>query len=336
MLAAMLGSHSYYSVGPESQFFSKLSPDVLARATSDPHWPALAVQSLGELRLAGQPVVELFDLQPAEVEHYLRSREPSVQAMLESLTISRANRHDKPGWAEKTPNHLLNLEAIRSLWPMAKIVRIIRDPRDSALSSCNLPAFSNSFVANIYMWRSWQDAARAFLETDGGSFTIRYESLVEQPALELQGLCRFLDIPYEEEMISFSGAAGAVSSPAETWKKPVAQGLSRDRMFAWKGKLSPDEQALANDVTHEYLEQFDYERQPPATETRRVFRMSRAFVERHEDFLLRLGRRGIRWLPAASPGQADIIAEQPEYRRSRNPLFLARIALTWAKMKIAR
>lgn len=336
MLAAMLGSHSSYSVGPESQFFSKLTPEALDRAKSDPAWPAVATDLLSGLTLVGQPVAGFFGLSRADVEGYLASREPSIQAMLEALTVPFTEGKGKTGWAEKTPNHLLNLPKIRSLWPEARIVRIMRDLRDAAISSCQLDACSDSFAANIYMWRAWQDAARDFVASDANSYTIRYETLVEHPEAELRSLCGFLDIPYEEGMLDFSRAAEAVSSPAETWKGPVSKGLTRDRIFAWKKVLGAEMKSLANDVTYEYLCEFDYERQAPSENTRSVFRMSPQFVERHERFLVRLSTKNVRWLPSAEPSQADIVAEQPEYYRSRNPGFLARIALTRIRMMLGR
>jgi hypothetical protein len=336
MLAAMLGSHSSYAIGPETHFFSKLAPELLDMALSDPAWPAVAVELLAGLTLAEQPVTKLFGLERADLERYLVSREPSIRAMLEALTVPFAAAQGKSGWAEKTPNHLLNLAAIRAHWPEARIVRIMRDPRDAAISACRLPAFSPSIAANLYMWRTWQDAARDFLANDARSYTIRYESIVENPEAELRALCEFLEIPYEPEMLDFADAANAVSTPAETWKGPVSKGLTSDRVFPWKKTLSTDLKALANDVTHEFLCEFDYERQPPSEHTRTVFRMSRHFVQRHERFVLGLSERNIRWLPSANSRQADMVVEQPEYSRIRSPSFLARIVLNRVRIFLGR
>lgn len=161
MLAAMVGAHPAYAVGPETQFFSKLAPQTLERATQPANWPGDAADALASLTLAGQPVLPLFETSEEEVSRFLAARPPSPAAMMEALTVPFAESRGKPAWVEKTPNHILNLTLIRSLWPDAWIVRIMRDPRVAALSTCRLPTFSDDFIANIYMWRQWQDVGHS-------------------------------------------------------------------------------------------------------------------------------------------------------------------------------
>lgn len=325
MLAAMFGSHRLYAAGPETQFFSKLSPQRLQLCIQDMAWPKAAVTSLMSLQLAGQPVVALFGSSEQAVHDFLQNRAPSVAAMLESLTVPFAEKRGKVSWIEKTPNHLLNLSQIRTLWPDAWIIRIMRDPRDAALSACNLPTFSNSFAANIYLWRTWQDAAEAFMKSDSKCATVRYESLVENPSGELGRLCALTGIPFDPAMTEFGAAASDVSSAAEIWKKPVSGGLNKDRLFAWTSRLDPELRQLADQVTHEYLVEFDYANLPLVKTTRHGFRMSERHVEGHTPFLLQQVRHGIRWLPVSDPSAADWIIDQPIYRRFRNPLLLARL-----------
>lgn len=101
--------------------------------------------------------------------------------MLESLCIPCARSRGKRGRAEKRPNHLLSRREIRRERADARIIRIMRDPRDAALSTSKMPTFSNSFAANLYLWRKWQDVASGFLVHDPLSHTIRYESLMLDP-----------------------------------------------------------------------------------------------------------------------------------------------------------
>lgn len=331
LLAAMIGSHSQYAVGPESQFFSKLSAAVLRKAVDDRDWPQLAVDALAGIELAGQPVLALFGTSPAKVAAFLKQRPPSISTMLEALTVPFARERNKPGWGEKTPNHLLNLPLLRQLWPNAWIVRIMRDPRDAALSTCRLPTFSDSFLANLYLWRRWQDAAEPFLSSDKRSVTVRYESLISHPEAELTRMCRTLGIDYEAGMLEFARNAKNVSSSAETWKKGVSENLTTERMFAWKHSLDPDLRGPAAQVAHEYLAAFDYEHDPAPVRTVTAFRLSPAFVERRESFFVHQLARNTRWLPCESAREADYVLEQPEYARFRSPRLLARLA--WGRFR---
>lgn len=326
LLAAMIGSHPDYAIGPETQFFSKLPFDLLAAAVRDPAWPQQAVACLGSLTLAGQNVLDLFETNPKRVAGFLSEREPSIAALLESLCVPFARSRGKPGWAEKTPNHLLTLHEIRREWPDARIIRIMRDPRDAALSTSKLPTFSNSFAANIYLWRQWQDAASEFLAKDRLCHTIRYESLVLDPDCQLQQMCAAIGIDFHPAMLDFADRAKDVGSAAETWKQPVGGELDPSRLFAWKSRLSESDRLLADNVTHEYLAAFEYECMPAARRCRMAYRLSPEFVERNEQTLHRYLANGTRWLPVASAHDADLLLEQPPYHRSRSPAKLARIA----------
>jgi hypothetical protein len=68
--------------------------------------------------------------------------------MLESLAATSASAAGKARWVEKTPNHLLYLEEIRRYYPSAFILRIVRDPRDVALSLTGVP-FGDSLRTTI-------------------------------------------------------------------------------------------------------------------------------------------------------------------------------------------
>lgn len=70
-------------------------------------------------------------------------------ALLESLTVTRAALHGKPRWAEKTPRHIFDLPLTRREWRDAIVVRVVRDPRDVALSLARVPFGAASVVADL-------------------------------------------------------------------------------------------------------------------------------------------------------------------------------------------
>ena len=133
LLSAMLSAHSRLDCGPESRFFARYRHlDERARnRILDPHtWPRPAVDFIASLRNQDHPITELFDLTLPEIGTYLSGRQPSVAAMLEALTDLHAHRAGAARWVEKTPRHLLTTHTLRALWPEARSVRGVRDPRD--------------------------------------------------------------------------------------------------------------------------------------------------------------------------------------------------------------
>lgn len=327
LLAAMFGAHPDYAAGPETQFFSKLSDEVLMQAVEDPQWPVRAVDELAALTLADQPVLELFETSREEIRARLAQESPSIAAMLEALVRPFAAARGKPGWVEKTPNHICNLAHIRELWPQARIVRIVRDPRDSVVSTCKLPTFSNSPLANAYLWREWQEAGEPVLAEDALAATLRYEDLIAAPEAVLQRLCEKIGIAFDRAMLDFQQSAGDVSSDGESWKKQVSGRLDPSRAFAWKNGLDENTAGAIALICHEWLERFGYETQRAPARTIPAFGLSPEFVSGFEPVLLRDAHFGIRWLEAGSVEDAHHLFDHPRYYRFRSPAKLARLAL---------
>ncbi|MFN8623183.1 MAG: sulfotransferase, partial [Chloroflexota bacterium] len=103
LLAAMLGAHPDIDCGPETRFFSWLERADRPALLDPRTWPGPATDFVLSLRLQDSPVHELFGVTPDQVRAALAARRPSMAAMLESLTATRAAAHGKPRWAEKTP-----------------------------------------------------------------------------------------------------------------------------------------------------------------------------------------------------------------------------------------
>ena len=221
----MLSAHSRLDCGPESRFFARFRHlDARARrATLDPAtWPGPAVDFIGSLRNQGHPVVELFGLDLRAVREYLASRPPSLAAMLESLTVLHARGAGKARWLEKTPRHLLMTDLLRQLWPEARIVRIVRDPRDVALSLAGLPFAKESVVGNLVRVDQDDRASRDRIAADPLAMTLRYEDLVTEPERELRRICAFVGEEYEPAMLDSRASASAVAAEHEWWKAAVS------------------------------------------------------------------------------------------------------------------
>jgi len=327
LLAAMFGAHSNYAAGPESQFFSKLNADMLDAAIDPANWPNKAVETLAGLTLADQPVLELFDTDKAQARERLEQQSPSIAAVLEALTIPFAEKRGKSGWVEKTPNHLCNLPQIRALWPKARIIRIVRDPRDSVVSTCKLPTFSNSALANAYIWREWQETGEPFFKTDPLAATIRYEDMIASPESELRKLCEQIDIQFDPAMLQFQNAASDVSSEGESWKAQVSSTLDPSRVFVWKTNLDKSIADAVSLVCHEWLLHFGYDAGDAPVRTVPAFGLSPAFVERFEPVMLRAATFKVRWIEAPDIASAHHVFDHPRYYRFRSPAKLARLAL---------
>ena len=158
--------------------------------------------------------------------------------MLESLTSARAAANGKPRWAEKTPRHLLSLPAIRAAWPDAQIVRVVRDPRDVALSASRVPFADQSVVANLCLCARQDRISREFFATDGNAYVLRFEDLLADPRAVLERLCTFLGESFDPLMIARPDAATGLAADREWWKRKAAEPLDPSRAGAWQADMS--------------------------------------------------------------------------------------------------
>ena len=303
----MLAGHSRIACGPETHFSNKLSAAQLNAALQDPAWPEQAVKLVSSLTLVNQSVADLFGHSEDELRAFLAARAPSERALLESLTALYAAKQGKPRWAEKTPNHLLHLPKLRTNYPGAPIVRIVRDPRDSALSMRILPWASRSALANAYLWSAWFHKSQPFFEHDVNAMTILYEDLVADPEAVLTGLCSFIGERFEPGMLELRKTAKGVSSPNEHWKAGNARALDQTRTQVWQRELSAAWQRALTYACAEGVEAFGYPNPERPLETVKTYPLELYAVGAYEGALLRLSAQGVS-LSEGKPGDsADLL-----------------------------
>lgn len=130
----------------------------------------------------------------------------SIEKQHLTLLLKAMLKDVKPGdfFLEKTPKHALWTPAILQLLPQAKILHIVRDPRDVVAS---LLAASRGW-ASAWAPRRANDAARmwarhvravreAAINIPSGQFLeVRYEDLSQEPVPILQKVFSFLNVPW--------------------------------------------------------------------------------------------------------------------------------------------
>jgi hypothetical protein len=295
LLAAMLSAHSRLDCGPESRFFARyrhLDARARARILDPLAWPRPAVDFMASLRNQGHPIPELFGLTLAEIGTFLAARQPSPAAMLESLTVLHAERAGKPRWIEKTPRHLLMTDTLRELWPRAFIVRIVRDPRDTALSLANVPFAKESVVGNIVRIDHDDRASRDRFAHDPLTMTLRYEDLVTEPERELRSVCELIGETFEASMLDSRRSATGVAAEHEWWKQSVAGPLHTGSVGRWRGEMSADARRFASLHLAGYLREHRYEGAVDPSGEVAVLPGGDAVGPNNEGLLLELARRG--------------------------------------------
>ena len=258
LLAGVLGAHSRMVCGPETEFFTGLEVasrgNRLCRAAN---WPEEAANYLFSI-VHEKPIPEYYGITRDEIISYLKQRERSQPAILESLTETYMKRHGKQRWIEKTPTHLICLREVRRCYPDAPIVRIIRDPRDVALSLLNVPWGPSSFPAAILLWQWFDEQSARFFEVDRNTMTVRYEDLLLNPENELRKLCLFIGEEFEPNMMDTSQSIRHLNPTQISWKQKAGQQLDPGRIAIWRKETTLEQQCQAEAIAGDRIKAYAY------------------------------------------------------------------------------
>jgi hypothetical protein len=152
--------------------------------------------------------------------------------VVEAFYLAYARNKGKEIWGDKTPYYLAVIPLLKSLFPAGKFVHIVRDVRDYCLS------LKKGWNKNIYRSaQRWHDVVRKGRQDGknlpaGDFYEVRYEQLVDNPGDVLQGICRFLTVPFEQSMTD-------LKRPAEYG------GDARNRLDILKGNYGKWERELS-------------------------------------------------------------------------------------------
>jgi Flp pilus assembly protein TadD len=150
----------------------------------------------------------------------------------------------KPVFVDKMPLNAVFLPLIAKLFPQAKILFALRDPRDVVLS-----CFRRRFAMNAGMLEftaldtcvAYYGAVMALMQVYREKlalemFEARHESLVADFDGEARRLCDFLELDFRDEMRAFAGRARAqnIDTPSNA---QVARGLSAAGVAQWRRYL---------------------------------------------------------------------------------------------------
>lgn len=157
-----------------------------------------------------------------------------------------------------------------TLWPQARFLHLVRDPRDVALSTIRMGWAANVWYG-VQRWISseklWDRIAENLPEEQ--QLTIHYEDLASEPEKTLQKICSWLGISYHEKMLSF---------PSDT----TYDSVNVASVQAWKRKMSREKVALVESCCGDLMVFRGYhpineKRRPPGLMKRCVFSMHNRF-----------------------------------------------------------
>ena len=154
---------------------------------------------------------------------YEIDRSLAYPELVQSFLEQRRSKSGKP-YVGATVHR--NFHRLPRLWPQARYIHLVRDPRDVA-PSCIAMGWSGNVWTAVERWlhaeQIWEDLARTLPEDR--RLEVRYEALICEPERELRRTCAFLGVPFDPAMLDYPRHS-TYSSPdpklIEQWRKKLS------------------------------------------------------------------------------------------------------------------
>jgi sulfotransferase family protein len=285
LLRAMLNRHPRIDLCDESYFHYWIaSRERIFGDLSDAANRERAVDRYLELRR-----IRRLGLDLAALRRHLIDHATNAATLFLELMRFHAAAAGKVRFGDKTPHHALVARELLRWFPRARLVHLVRDPRDVVESLRRMPWSSGSLVSDARLWRDCVDG----VERCGpqAALTVRFEALVERPEAELRRVCQFLGEEFDPAMVTPDPAA----TSDRWWFERATTAIDPARSGRWRTELSRGDVALVERIAGERLARYGYSPAEPAAGALTAF----ATVRGHLGAAAAALRRGVRHLPAA-------------------------------------
>lgn len=162
--------------------------------------------------------------------------------------------------SEKTPDNVMVFRELSELFPEAKFIFVLRDPRATLSSLKDVASrleqagkksrFGQGFRKDIVQVRKYIQAGERFLdEFPERCLLVKYEEVIRHPKDTLTGMVEFLGLAFQEDMLSIGDAqhkAQRKDRVLNPWNYNLIEARSFDTssMERWKQGLTEYEKSL--------------------------------------------------------------------------------------------
>lgn len=247
LLSVLLDRHSAMAVPPETAFYRDL-----AKRLRTPHAAQVleilrSWHRLPELGLDASVIVRACD------------GDFSTRSIVQQLLSAYAQARGKSYCGEKTPGHWRNIPDILADFPSARVLFLIRDGRDVALSLMAMPFWKSDLKSAADLWLGAAQACHLALSAAPTRvLQVRYEDLVTWPVDTLEQIMNFVGLPFEADQLNSNIGSGVVLARSLAWKGSALLTVDGTRLGARRRRGSPDDIRYLEGRMYSALQHFGY------------------------------------------------------------------------------
>ena len=218
-----------------------------------------------------------------DIDAVLAHRIMDYADIVAAIYAEYARQKNKARWGDKTPRYTEHIEVLRHIFPNCKIIHLVRDGRDVALSLRRVSWGSSSIPRVALDWRWKTVLAHKMGALLGADFLeMRYEDLVLEPEANLRTICDFLGEAYTPDMLSYHRQAEFdLPEGSRKWHQSSLQAPNSNKVWEWKHAMSVADRIIFEQNAGDALELFGYEKE----------RRARTFASRYWNLYYALVRR---------------------------------------------
>lgn len=232
-----------------------------------------------------------------------------ICSLIESLLLPLADKYECKLLSEKTTANVLVFPELIDLFPGARFIHVVRDPRAIVASMLQVGIRAKkvgrptaSFVANTstaidYAKKCLNAGFAASKLAPDKVLTVVYERLVTDSERETKRMCDFLKIEWSSQMMHPGSVKHLGEKPIvnEVWydKKTYYRDPEPGQIYKWKTQLTPIQQVIVAESFREVegLVKLGYDFSPDdLSPISRILGLAFSFV-RKIPMMVRLGRR---------------------------------------------
>lgn len=187
--------------------------------------------------------------------------EPTYARLFSLIEEHYADRVGKPRWGDKSLNTERYADPIFAAYPTARILHMIRDPRDRYASAVTRWKVKRGGIgAGTAMWLSSVHLAKRNQQRYPEQYRIvRYETLAFRPVETLRDICAFIGEDYSPAMLGMEGAETFRDEGSNSSYGQIAPGvISTKSIGRYRKVLSRQEIAFAQAQARSDMLALDY------------------------------------------------------------------------------
>jgi Sulfotransferase family len=206
-----------------------------------------------------------LDPDPERLRRDFRNGPATYERLFALLEQQYADGLGRPRWGDKSLNTERYTDVIIAAYPRARVIHMMRDPRDRyASQKTRWQGRRGGVGAGTAEWLA---SARAAVRNEGrypaNVLVLRYEDLVCQPDASMRRVCDFIDEPYTDAMLTLDGAPVFRDKGSNSSYGPRTSGtISSDSVGKFRRVLSPTEITFIQNTTVSEMAHFGYDPEP--------------------------------------------------------------------------